>query len=118
MRIAGPDAEGRPTTVTTRGGRPAERTLVPMALLLGLGVAWMDSRPGFDATGITVVLLLTGTLAVAAVSGRRPWLWAMLIGAWTPILEIGGGGSPASLAALVIAGVGAAIGYLIARLVR
>jgi len=110
------DGDRRAGAAAPRGR--ADLTLVPIALILGLGVAWMDSRPGFDATGITVVLLLTGALATAAVSGRRPWLWAMLVGAWTPIIEIGGGGGPASLAALVIAGVGATIGYLIARLVH
>ncbi|MFI5261488.1 MAG: hypothetical protein ACHQZR_02890, partial [Candidatus Limnocylindrales bacterium] len=62
----------------------------------------MDSRPGFDATGLTVWLLLTGTLAVTAASGRRPWLWTLLVGVWTPLVEIAGPGGLASLAALVV----------------
>ena len=97
--------------------RPADRLLVPVAIVLGLGVAWLDSRPGNDATGVTVVLLLTGALAVAAVSGRRPWLWAVLVGIWTPLSELSGAAGLASLAALVVAAVGAAAGYGLARLV-
>lgn len=84
---------------------------------MGLGIAWLDSRPGYDATGVTVVLLLAGALAVAAVSGRRPWLWAVQVGVWVPLFEIGGPSGIASLAALVVAGIGAALGYLVARLV-
>ena len=90
--------------------------LVPVAAVLGLGIAWLDSRPGNDATGVTVVLLLSGALAVAAASGRRPWLWAVLLGIWTPLAEVGGPSGAASLAALVVAAIGAAIGYLVARL--
>ena len=89
--------------------------LVPIAAVLGLGIGWLDSRPGNDATGLTVVLLLSGALAVAMASGRRPWLWAVLIGIWTPLAELGGPSGVASLAALVVAGVGAAIGHLVAR---
>jgi hypothetical protein len=91
--------------------------LVPVAAALGLSVAWLDSQPGNDATGVTVVLLLSGALAVAAASGRRPWLWTILVGVWTPLVEIGGASGAASLAALVVAGIGAAIGHLVARLV-
>ena len=54
----------------------------------------------------------------AGLSGRWPWLWAMLIGAWVPVLEIGGRAGPASLAALLIAGVGAAGGYALVRVSR
>lgn len=91
--------------------------LVPIATVLGLGIAWLDSGPGNDATGVTVVLLLSGALALAAASGRRPWLWAILVGIWTPLVEVGGPSDAASLAALVVAGVGAAVGYGLARLV-
>jgi len=96
--------------------RDPDRLLMPVAAVLGLGVAWLDSRPGNDATGVTVVLLLSGALAAAAVSGRRPWLWAILVGIWTPLFEVGGSAGLASLAALLVAGVGAAVGYAVARL--
>jgi len=92
--------------------------LVPLATLTGLGIAWLDSRPGYDATGVTVVLLLSAAFAVAAASGRRPWLWAILVGVWTPLFELGGSSGPASLAALAIAAIGAAIGALVARAAR
>ena len=103
---------------TSRRGRasPDELLLMPVATVTGLAIALLDSRPGYDATGVTVVLLLLGAAAVAAASGRRPWLWAVLVGVWVPLLEIGGASGAASLAALVVAGMGAALGYLVARL--
>ena len=48
-------------------------------------------------------------------SSLRPLLWALVVGAWIPILEIPAAQSSAPLAALVFAGVGAAVGYLVAR---
>jgi hypothetical protein len=75
----------------------------------------MDSRPGYDDTGVTAVLLISVAAIAAAIGGRRPWLSAFLVGIWTPIIEISSGGSTGSLLALVFAGAGATIGYVIAR---
>jgi hypothetical protein len=75
----------------------------------------MDSRPGYDDTGVTVVLLIAIAAVAAAIGGSRPWLWAILVGAWTPIIEMGSGGSTGSLLALVFAGLGSAVGFLARR---
>jgi hypothetical protein len=75
----------------------------------------MDSRPGYDDTGVTAVVLISVAAIAAAIGGTRPWLWAILVGAWTPIIEISSGGSTGSLLAMVFAGLGATIGYVIAR---
>ena len=53
---------------------------------------------------------------MAAFAGRdRPWLWALLIGLPTPIIEIRGRGLTGSLLALAFAAAGAAIGWALAR---
>lgn len=86
-----------------------------VAIGFGLAVAWMDSRPGFDATGITAgSLLITGAVA-AFIARRRPWLWALATGIWVPLFEIRDTSMLAPLAALVFAGVGAAVGWFVAR---
>ena len=46
-----------------RLGPRGDRMLVPIAAALGLGIAWLDSRPGYDATGVTAVLLFSGPCA-------------------------------------------------------
>ena len=86
-----------------------------VAVGFGLAVAWMDSRPGFDATGITAgSLLITGYVA-AFVARRRPWLWALAAGIWVPVFEIRDVSMLAPLAALAFAGIGAAAGWFAAR---
>ena len=55
---------------------------------------------------------------ITAFAGRdRPWLWAVLIGLPTPLVEIVGSGSTGSgsLLALGFAGAGAALGWELTR---
>lgn len=115
----GPVNQPDPVASATRRalGWRDDRLLTPIATFMGLGIAVLDSQPGYDATGLTVGLLLLGAMAVAAASGRRPWLWAVQVGVWVPLFEIGGPTGAASLAALVVTIIGAAIGYVIARVV-
>lgn len=86
-----------------------------MAGACGFALAWLDSRPGWDDTGITATALMLVSGSFAFVAGRRPWLWALLVGAWVPALEIPGTAGAASLLALAFAAFGAACGYFAAR---
>ena len=97
-----------------------EVLLVPAAVAAGLAIAYLDSRPGWDSTGITASLLLLAAGITTALAGRRPWLWALLVGAWTPLLEVAWYGTRATgaLAALGFAAVGALAGYAIIRWTR
>jgi hypothetical protein len=92
--------------------------LVVAAGGLGVGIAWMDSRPTWDDTGVTAVALVGGAAIFAAISGRRPWLIALAVGVWVPIFEIRGPAGVASLAGLVFAAIGAGIGYAIIQATR
>jgi hypothetical protein len=98
---------------STRWRQPA---LAVVAISLGLAIAWVDSRPGWDDSGITAVSLLAVGAVTAALSGERPLLWALLVGVWTPILEIPASGDPAALIALGFALAGSLLGYGLARL--
>ena len=92
-----------------------DRLLAVAATAVGLAIGYVDSRPSWEEAGITVALLLLSAAMAAGLSGRRPWLWAVLIGVGVPIFEVAGRGGPASLVALLVAGVGAAIGYGLAK---
>ena len=96
------------------------RTIAAAATALagGIGIALVDSRPDFDDTGITAVGLLVAGALAAALDGRRPLLWAVLVRSWIPLLEIPAARSSAPLAALVFAGIGAVVGRLAARAVK
>jgi hypothetical protein len=87
-------------------------------MAIGVGVAFIDSSPGWDSTGITAGLLFLGAGAAAAIGRDRPWLWALLVGLPTPILETVRDGNVGSWLALVSAALGAAVGWAIARAVR
>ena len=86
-----------------------------VALAIGVAVALIDSSPGWDSTGITAGLLLIGAGLAAAIGRDRPWLWALLVGLPTPLLETVRDGNAASWLALVFAALGAAVGWGVAR---
>lgn len=99
--------------------RWVERRDGPLALgaaAIGLAIGYVDAQPTWDDTGITVALLLLTSAMAAGLSGRRPWMWALLVGVWIPLLEIGGRAGAASLAGLFVAAFGAICGYALARL--
>lgn len=89
--------------------------LAVLSIGFGLTIGYLDSRPAWDDTGITAALLLLTAAIAAALSRRRPWLWALLIGASVPLFEIGGPAGLASLAGLAIAAIGAFGAYLVVR---
>jgi len=89
--------------------------LAVLSIGLGLTIGYVDSRPTWDDTGITAALLLLGAAIAAALSRRRPWLWALLIGAWVPLFEIGSSAGLVSLTGLAIAAIGAFGGYFLAK---
>ncbi|CAN5200983.1 hypothetical protein BH18CHL2_BH18CHL2_10040 [soil metagenome] len=86
-----------------------------LAVAAGVFIAFIDSRPTWDDTGVTAGLAIIAAAGSLALSGRRPWLWALLVGLWTPLYEIVMTQQYASLAVLLVAAVGAAIGYAIAN---
>ncbi len=89
--------------------------LLLVALALGALIGWVDSRPGWDDTGITVglIVLATGLLGLAQPSAA--WLWALAVGAWVPVIEIPAAGNPAALLALVVAFICAFGGALVRK---
>ena len=92
--------------------------LAVAAAAIGLAIGYVDSRPTWDDTGITVSLILLASAIASTLSGRRPWLWALLVGAWVPLFEIWGSGGAASLIGLGVAAVGAMVGYLLRRVTQ
>ncbi len=61
------------------------RILFCAAVVFGLSIAYVDSRPGWDATGITAFSMLMFAAILGFFGPRRPWLWALGIGLWIPL---------------------------------
>ena len=77
---------------------------------LGLGIGWVDTRPTWDDTGITVVAVLGASGLIGWLAPGRPWLAALAVGAGVPALNIAISGNSESLVALVPAFLGAYAG--------
>ena len=86
-----------------------------VALVAGIAIAFLDSRPGWDDTGITAVCLAVAAAFAAAIAGRRPWLWAIASGIWVPLVEVRSLEIGGPFLSFSFAGVGAAVGWLMVQ---
>jgi hypothetical protein len=93
------------------------RALVAAVLLLaaGIAIAYVDTRPGWDDTGVTAGLL-AGACGLAALAGVSPFLAPILGAAPLVIAEIRQGRGV--LLAIPIAIGGAVAGAIIRRIAR
>lgn len=79
------------------------RIVLPIAGLAGLAIAWIDSSPGWNDTGVTAGALLLTAGTIALVAPRRVWLIALCIGIWIPLQAIvKAGAAPNSFAMLLV----------------
>lgn len=87
-----------------------------LALVVGCCIAWMDTRPGWDDTGITAGALLLGGL-LAAVLGLRWWIAVLLVAGPIILAECQSAGW-AVLLMLGFAVVGSALGAALRAMIR
>ncbi len=89
--------------------------MVLLAAAVGLLIAWVDSRPTWDDTGVTAgMIFLTAALFGALRPFRAP-VWALAVGAWVPLFGIILRRNFGSLLALAVAFAGAYAGALARR---
>jgi len=90
--------------------------VIPALLSLAVGclIGYVDSRPTWDATGITAGSIFLASLLIAAWRPRSAWLTGLLIGVPGVGFNLVAHGNVASITAIVIALVGSAVGSLIA----
>ena len=88
------------------------RLALALALAAGLAIGWVDSRPGWDATGLTVLALLVAAGVASSIAPKRALAVAVLVGLPTPLLELG---NDAALAALGFAVAGSLLGVAVGR---
>lgn len=84
--------------------------LLAFASAVGLFLAWVDSQPTWDDSAILATLAFGISLLLSALMPARAWLWALAVGGWIPLVGILAHHNGASIAALIIAAIGAAIG--------
>ena len=89
--------------------------LLIVALGLGAGITYVDSRPNWDDTGIIAVGLVLIAAAFGFADPRRPWVWAVAVGVWIPLLSVLRTGNYGSLLVLLFAFAGAYGGMLLRK---
>jgi len=96
-----------------------DRVVLVVAVVVGLIIAYVDSRPNWDDTGITAFAMLGAAGILGLTAPRRVWLWALAVGIWIPagaMLRAPSVGSLAMLLVLVFPFAGAYAGLALSRL--
>jgi len=94
-----------------------QRILLAVALVLGGLLAYVDSSPGWDDTGVMAGAIFLASGLLGFLGPQRPWLWALALGLWIPLLGIVREQNYGSLVALVLAFAGAYAGMAVRRAV-
>jgi hypothetical protein len=80
------------------------------AIAIGVLIGWIDSRPNWDDTGITVALIFGASAFFGFINPKHPWIWALLIGICIPMWNISLSNNYESFIAVVVAFIGAYVG--------
>jgi hypothetical protein len=95
-----------------------QKILLIGSLVVGLLIAYIDSRPTWDDTGITVLALLAGGGIIGLLVQKHPWLFALAFGLWIPLAGIIFKHDLSMLIVLVFPFVGVYAGWALRRLSR
>ena len=90
---------------------------VLLSIVTGLAIAWIDSQPNWDDTGITVGLILLATTIFSFFAVKRPWLIALAVSSWIPAWAILSTHNYGAFLAFIPGFIGAYAGYLINYLI-
>jgi hypothetical protein len=92
------------------------RVLLVLAGFAGVAVAYVDSRPTWDDTGVTAGAMFLFAAVLGLLGPQRPWLWALTVGAGVPayaVLRKPAVGTLMLLAVLVFPFAGAYLGRVV-----
>jgi hypothetical protein len=82
--------------------RILHRCLLVAAILAGLAIAYVDTRPTWDDAGLTAGAMALAAAALGLLGPERPWLWALAVGVWIPTYALVRTPAPGSIARLVV----------------
>jgi hypothetical protein len=91
--------------------------LFVVANISGLVIGFIDSRPHWDDTGITVGLIVFVSACLGFIMPRRAWIWAITVGFWIFVWDLIMHYNFSSSIALPIAFIGAYLGVMMYKLV-
>ncbi|MFN8241029.1 MAG: hypothetical protein U0X39_09790 [Bacteroidales bacterium] len=89
-----------------------------LSLLAGIAVWYIDSRPGWDDTGISAMLIFIAALVPSLVYSRLFLLWALVSGIWVPLAGMLNTSNPLYFLILLFSFAGATSGWLLIKLAK
>ena len=84
--------------------------LLILALALGLLIGWIDTRPTWDDTGVTIAAIIAVTALLGFAMPERAWVWAIAVGGMISLLNIALNSKYDALLALLAAFIGSYAG--------
>ena len=87
--------------------------LLVIGVATGVGLAYVDSLPNWDDSGILAGGMLLASTALTLAGARPPWKVALATGIWIPARAVVTGGDPLVTAVMIFAFLGAYAGALI-----
>ena len=94
------------------------KVLLMAAILFGVFLAYVDSSPGWDDTGVTAGGLLLTAGMITLLGYPRPWLIGLVVGIWIPLLYIYQNHDFNMLFVLIIPLIGAYAGWVVRMGIR
>ena len=92
--------------------------IILLAVIAGVTIAFIDSQPGWDDSGITAGLLVLSSMLLGFFMPKQPWLVALAVGLWIPLAAVFFTHNYVGVIALLFSVIGGYSGMLINRLVR
>jgi hypothetical protein len=92
--------------------------LIVLALLAGLIIGWIDTRPNWNDTGVTVGLIFISSFVLGLFSGKNAWILALIIGLCITSLNFLVSSRLDSAISLVISLAGVYGGFALKHLIR
>ncbi len=83
--------------------------LLLLGLAVGAGIAWVDTRPLWDDTGVIAGLIFISAASLSFLLPSRAWAFALAVSVWIPAVGLSGGNA-ATLLAVLVGAIGAGIG--------
>ena len=79
-----------------------DRFVLLAGIMMGIAIAYVDSRPTWDDTGVTACALMVAGGVCGLVAPRRPWRYALAVGVWIAVFALSRSASAAALVMLIV----------------
>jgi hypothetical protein len=98
-------------------GRPLFFTLLTTVVAAGFLIGWIDTRPSWDDSGITVAAILAASFIPGILHPSRAWLWALIVGCEVAGFNLIPNGHAGGLMAVPVSFIGAYCGALLRKVI-